>query len=57
MKLKIYRAETKVRKSSGSKISTIPAGMAEMLDIPVGSTLIWELDPSTGKMQVYPKEE
>ena len=56
-KLKIYKAKTKVRKSSGSKVSTIPVAMAEMLAIEIGDTLIWEFDPNEGIMKVYPNED
>lgn len=58
MKLKVYRSKTKVRRSSGSKVSTIPVAMAEMLDIETGSTLIWELDPNGEPfMKVYLEKE
>ena len=53
MKLKIIRAKTKVRKSSGSLASTIPVGMTTLLGIKKGSTLVWELDPNEeGVMKV-----
>ena len=44
--MKIQRAKTKVRKSSGSIASTIPAGLAQLLGIKIGSKIVWELDPN-----------
>ena len=57
MKLKTFKAKTKVRKSSGSKVSTIPVAMAQILGIEIGDTLVWELNTETGKMEVYPETE
>ena len=55
-KLKTIRAEQKVRQISGSLASTIPKSMTELLGIEKGSTVVWELNPETGRMEVYPKE-
>ena len=57
MKLKIIRAKTKARRNAASIASTIPIGMAQLLGIEPGTTLIWELNPETGKIEVYPETE
>ena len=51
------RAGTKVRKNSGSVITSIPIAMTTLLGIEHGSKLIWELEPEDGIMKVYLKEE
>ena len=57
MKLRQMRAGTKVRKNSGSVITSIPIAMTTLLGIEHGSKLIWELEPEDGIMKVYLKEE
>ena len=56
MKLKITRAKTKARRNASSIASTIPMGMAQLLGIEPGTILIWELNPETGRMEVFPDE-
>jgi hypothetical protein len=56
-KLKTYRAKTKVRKNSGSYASTIPIALVQLKGIDENTILIWELNPETGKMEVYPEEK
>ena len=55
MRLKVIRAKTKVRKSSGSVASTIPIGMAQLLGIEPGTKLVWELNPETSRIEVFPE--
>ena len=57
IKLQPMRAETKVRKNSGSLATTIPIAMAQILGIEAGDTLRWQLNPKDGSIKVFPREK